>query len=148
MKAEVRKSDPFTGLMRSDVKIFDVTVACCIGFGKAVLLRHLHWRIQQKRKSPKYKDNPVVWIFDSYEAWTNEISCFSYHSIRNWFKELEDDGLIRSRNNVGKYSYNRVKEYTIEYPTLHEMCRKYELSLHSQGGQKWGRENDKKIDKL
>ena len=131
-----QKCDPFTGLLDSHVRIFDIVLANAIGIGRATLLRHLHWRITQKRKSVKYRSAPVVWIFDSYESWQKELSCFSLISVRRWLVELENDfGLIRSRQNNGKYAANRTKEYTIEYPTLHELCRKEDMKwVHSGAG--------------
>lgn len=93
------------------------TLASKLGINKAVVIQQLHFLLNSA-KSSNSKYNFVDgkwWVYNSYADWkTEHFTWLSESSIKRFFLELEQDGLVESQQGV-KHPNDREKWYTIDY---------------------------------
>lgn len=106
------------------------TLAKLLGINKSIMLQQLHFLLNTT-KTAKNKYNFIDgrwWVYNSYPEWQRDYFVWLGEStIKRFFLELEDAGIVRSRQGV-KNPNDRRKWYTIDY----EAWERYAAALPSE----------------
>lgn len=82
------------------------------GVNKAVLLYNIRFWLDKNKANERNIHNGYVWTYNSATSFSKLFPYMKSGSIKNWLKELEDDGILMS-GNYNKSNYDRTKWYTI-----------------------------------
>lgn len=84
-----------------------------IGLNEAIILQQLHYWISRSN----HVHDGRRWVYNSYEAWQEQISYLSTRTIRRIFASLEKQNLILT-GNFNRAKFDQTKWYTIDYDKL------------------------------
>lgn len=90
------------------------TLAKAIGLSRATLLQQLHYYLCV---TVLIVDD-VPWVVRSLGSWHQEHSWWSLHTLRRLFTDLEQIGLVLSRQDLNPQPDDRTKALTIDYAIL------------------------------
>src|SRR5262249_54989180 len=88
-----------------------------MGINKAIIFQQLHFLLSSKKahKDVNAQIDGKWWVYNSYPDWQNDyFTWLSIGAIKRLFLELEEDGLVLSKQGV-KSKADRRKWYTIDY---------------------------------
>lgn len=86
-----------------------------IGRSAALVLQQMHYWISSEKYGKAIEGQR--WIYNSYEAWAEQIKIYSISTIRRAIAKLETLGLLKS-NILSPKKSDRTKWYTINYTKL------------------------------
>ena len=90
---------------------FETEVANEVGVAAACLAYNIRYWCAHKFANGKDIEDGLPWVYNSMEAWDEQISYLSKKQIRTALKALEDAGIIATKIR-NKSAYNRTKSYT------------------------------------
>ncbi|WP_032076835.1 DnaD domain-containing protein [Clostridium drakei] len=106
--------------------VFQPKLAEIFGVTESIILQQIHYWL--------LKSNHIIdgtpWIYNSYEAWHNQISFLCKRTIIRAIKKLETSGVVLS-SNFNKSKMDKTKWYTIDYEKLESLCDAFEDSTNS-----------------
>ncbi|AKN31256.1 primosomal replication protein N [Clostridium carboxidivorans P7] len=106
--------------------VFQPKLAEIFGVTESIILQQIHYWLL---KSTHIIDG-TPWIYNSYEAWHNQISFLCKRTIIRAIKKLETSGVVLS-SNFNKSKMDKTKWYTIDYEKLESLCDSFENSTNS-----------------
>ncbi|NMM61651.1 DnaD domain protein [Clostridium sp. P21] len=106
--------------------VFQPKLAKIFGITESIILQQIHYWLL---KSTHIIDG-IPWIYNSYEAWHNQISFLCKRTIIRAIKKLEDTGVVLS-SNFNKSKMDKTKWYTIDYEKLQSLCDSFEDGTNS-----------------
>ena len=95
------------------ILIVNPTIVKMFGLNEAFFLQQLHYWLQ---KSQNVVDGKL-WVYHSFEEWTQEISFLSGRTIQRIVQRLQEHGVIEVSHH-GKGRFDRTNWYTIDYSCL------------------------------
>lgn len=106
----------FKGFMEKPHSFFP-SEAKKYGVNKAILLYNIRFWLDKNKSNEKNIHDAYYWTYNSSRAFSKLFPYMKEGSIKNWLKELEDVGVLKS-GNYNKSPYDKTKWYTIpsEYP--------------------------------
>ena len=84
-----------------------------LGLDETIVLQQVHYWLQ---RCGKVIDN-VIWIYNSFNEWTEQFSYWSISKVKRVFYSLEKEGLLISRK-INKSKKDHTKWYSINYKKL------------------------------
>ncbi len=100
-------------------------LATKIGLNEAIMLQHIHFWLQE---SKHHKDGRV-WVYNTYQAWQEQLSFWSTETVKRVIKRLEKDGYLLSAN-YNRLKLDKTKWYSINYEKVAELGTE---EIHSTG---------------
>lgn len=82
------------------------------GINKAILLFNIRFWLDKNKANDTNANDGYYWTYNSSTALAKLFPYMKAGSIKNWLKELENDGVLKS-GNYNKVNYDRTKWYTI-----------------------------------
>ncbi|AKA69315.1 DnaD domain-containing protein [Clostridium scatologenes] len=106
--------------------VFQPKLAEIFGITESIILQQIHYWL--------LKSNHIIdgtpWIYNSYEAWHNQINFLCKRTIIRAIKKLETAGVVLS-SNFNKSKMDKTKWYTIDYEKLESLCDAFEDGTNS-----------------
>lgn len=84
-----------------------------LGLEEAIVVQQLHYWLQ---RCGKLIDN-AIWIYNSFNEWSNQFSYWSVSKIKRIFYSLEKQQIIISKK-INKSNSDHTKWYSIDYEKL------------------------------
>ena len=100
-------------------------LATKIGLNEAIMLQHIHFWLQE---SKHHKDGRV-WVYNTYQAWQEQLSFWSTETVKRVIKRLEKAGYLLSAN-YNRLKLDKTKWYSINYEKVAELGAE---EIHSTG---------------
>ncbi|WPC43351.1 DnaD domain protein [Clostridium sp. JS66] len=111
--------------------VFQPKLAEIFGITESIILQQIHYWLLKSN----HIINGTPWIYNSYEAWHNQISFLCKRTIIRAIKKLETAGVVLS-SNFNKSKMDKTKWYTIDYEKLEILCDSFEDGTNSTIGTK------------
>ncbi|GAA0319111.1 hypothetical protein GCM10008967_07040 [Bacillus carboniphilus] len=89
------------------------SLASKVGLNEAIVLQQIHYWLQ--KSTHEYEGKP--WVYNTYDAWTENFPFWSRSTVVRIIKKLEKLGLLISRN-FNQRSADNTKWYTINFELL------------------------------
>lgn len=95
-----------------------------LGIGPAILLHTIDDFMQIFEKAeagsaePKHFRDGRWWVWNSYQAWEENIEVLDARTIERYMVWLEELGILLASQSYNETPYDRTKWYTIDYETL------------------------------
>ena len=102
------------------ILIVNPTIVKMFGSNEAFFLQQLHYWLQ---KSQNVVDGKL-WVYHSFEEWTQEISFLSGRTIQRIVQRLQEHGVIEVSHH-GKGRFDRTNWYTLNYERLMQLVAEY-----------------------
>ena len=102
------------------ILIVNPTIVKMFGSNEAFFLQQLHYWLQRSRNVV----NGKLWVYHSFEEWTQEISFLSGRTIQRIVQRLQEHGVIEVSHH-GKGRFDRTNWYTIDYEKLMKLVAEY-----------------------
>lgn len=102
--------------------IVQPSLACAIGVEEALLLQHLHYRLQQQ----EVLHNGEAWYCQSHANWTKQLPFWNEQKIKRLMLRLEKLGIVHSTDKFNQFYVDRTKWYKIDYDYLQTIIVSYE----------------------
>ncbi|AKN29978.1 primosomal replication protein N [Clostridium carboxidivorans P7] len=106
--------------------VFQPKLAEIFGVTESIILQQIHYWLLKSN----HIINGTPWIYNSYEAWHNQISFLCKRTIIRAIKKLETSGVVLS-SNFNKSKMDKTKWYTIDYEKLESLCDSFEDGTNS-----------------
>ncbi|WPC43854.1 DnaD domain protein [Clostridium sp. JS66] len=106
--------------------VFQPKLAEIFGITESIILQQIHYWLLKSN----HIINGTPWIYNSYEAWHNQISFLCKRTIIRAIKKLETAGVVLS-SNFNKSKMDKTKWYTIDYKKLESLCDAFEDGTNS-----------------
>ena len=100
-------------------------LATKIGLNEAIMLQHIHFWL----KESKHHKDGRVWVYNTYQAWQEQLSFWSTETVKRVIKRLEKAGYLLSAN-YNRLKLDKTKWYSINYEKVAELCTE---EIHSTG---------------
>lgn len=101
------------------------SLAAVIGLNEGIVFHQIHYWIG---KSKHYADGEY-WVYNSYKEWNKQFPFWSERTLRRVIKSLEDKGILKSRIDLNKSSFDKTKWYAIDYDILKGILAKEGVSF-------------------
>lgn len=93
------------------------TLAAWIGLNESIVIQQIHYWLNNPKVGKTADDKK--WIRNSYREWQEDNFPFwDENTIKRAFKNLEDDGLILTRDDLNQHDYDQTKWFSIDYDIL------------------------------
>lgn len=102
------------------ILIVNPTIVKMFGSNEAFFLQQLHYWLQ---KSQNVVDGKL-WVYHSFEEWTQEISFLSGRTIQRIVQRLQEHGVIEVSHH-GKGRFDQTNWYTLNYERLMQLVAEY-----------------------
>ena len=91
-----------------------------IGLSECIILSQLHYWLEINKENNVNFHDGNYWVFHTISQWEKQFPFWCEKTIRNTFKSLEKQNLIKT-GNYNKHRYDRTKWYTILYDNIPEI---------------------------
>ena len=117
----------------NDERILTVnpTIVKMFGLNEAFFLQQLHYWLQKSQNVV----NGKLWVYHSFEEWTQEISFLSGRTIQRIVQRLQEHGVIEVSHH-GKGRFDRTNWYTLNYERLMQLVAEYRAKNESKNVKK------------
>jgi len=92
---------------------FNTEIAEMLGIEKAILLQNISYWIAKNIANNTHNVDGITYTYNSYEAFTELFPYMKINTIKRVIRELEDDGILLSRNDLNGSPYDKTKWYSI-----------------------------------
>ena len=102
--------------------IVQPSLACVLGVEEALLLQHLHYRLQQQ----DVLHDSEAWYCQSHSNWAKQFPFWNEQKIKRLMIRLEKLGIVHSTDKFNQFYVDRTKWYKIDYNLLQNIIASYE----------------------
>ncbi len=92
------------------------SLATAIGLNEALVLQQIQYWLSRGAKEKEGR----LWIYNTYEAWTEQFPFWSRPTIVRTIANLEKMGVVLTAN-YNKAKFDKTKWYTIDYDKLQKI---------------------------
>jgi DnaD/phage-associated family protein len=110
-------------IKEDNLMVFQPKLAKFLGLNKTIILNQIHYWLEKKKNIIDERS----WVYNTYEAWQEQICFLSVSTIKKCIKKLEAMGIVIA-SNFNRSKIDKTKWYTIDYELLQKLYEnnKYE----------------------